>query len=93
MRINEDKIVNMGKEIALKMQGYKGITLNATLDVLQTKISGVILENMKQEDDIDKEAKMIIEQHQKEIKDGSIDHYSLLKKVKDRLVKQKGFVI
>lgn len=93
MRINESKIEYLGKMIASKMQNYKGITLNVTLAVLENKIAGVILENMKQEDEIDKEAKMILEQHQKEIKDGSIDHYSILKKVKERLVKQKGFVI
>ena len=93
MRINESKIEYLGKEIASKMHSYKGITLDVTLEILEKKISGVILENMKQEDEIEKEAKMILEQHQKEIKDGSIDHYSILKKVKDRLVKQKGFVV
>lgn len=93
MRISESKIENMGKDIASKMHSYEGITLDVTLKILETKISGVILGNMKQEDEIEKEAKMILEQHQKEIKDGSIDHYSILKKVKDKLVKQKGFVI
>ncbi len=93
MRINENKITYLGKEIASKMHSYKGITLNTTLGILENKISGVILENMKQEDEIEKEAKMLLEQHQKEIKDGMIDHYSFLKKVKDRLIKQKGFVV
>lgn len=75
------------------MHGYKGITLNVALDVLENKIAGVILENMKLEDEIDKEAKMILDQHQNEIRDGMIDYTSLFRKVKDRLVKQKGFVV
>ncbi|MEW6088656.1 MAG: DUF507 family protein [bacterium] len=93
MRISERKIAYLAKEISSKMYGSKGITLNVSLEVLENKISGVILENMKMEDEIDKEAKMIIEQHQKEIKDGMIDYHSFFKKVKDRLVKQKGFVV
>jgi hypothetical protein len=93
MRINENKIAVLGKEIGAKMHSSKGITFNVTLEVLENKIASVILENMKQEDEIEKEARSILEKHQKEIQDGSLDHYSLLKKVKDRLIKQKGFVI
>lgn len=93
MRISEKKIAQLAKEICVKMHGYKGITLNVALGVLESKIAGVILENMKLEDEIDKEAKMILDQHQKEIRDGMIDYSSLFRKVKDRLVKQKGFVV
>lgn len=93
MRISEKKIAHLAKGICVKMHGYKGITLNVALDVLENKIAGVILENMKLEDEIDKEAKMILDQHQNEIRDGMIDYNSLFRKVKDRLVKQKGFVV
>ena len=56
-------------------------------------IRQVVLDNLASEDQIDADARKLLLEHAKLIKDSSADYRQLLGKVKEKLARERGFVI
>ena len=53
----------------------------------------VVLDNLAAEDKLDEDARKLLLEHAKQIKDVAVDYRQLLGKVKEKLARERGFVI
>ena len=53
----------------------------------------VLLENLQAEERLDAEARQILQEHTKAIKDTAVDYRRLLSLVKGKLARERGFIL
>jgi hypothetical protein len=53
----------------------------------------VVLDNLAAEDKLEEDARTLLLEHAKQIKDVAVDYRQLLGKVKEKLARERGFVI
>jgi hypothetical protein len=87
-------------EIAGRMADavVKRLTTRKVLDIrdepaARAAIQHVVMGNLAAEDSLDAEARKILLDHAKMIKDSAADYRQLLGKVKEKLAKDRGFVL
>jgi hypothetical protein len=56
-------------------------------------IRHVVLENLAAEEQLDAEARKLLMDHAKQIKDSAADYRQLLGKVKEKLARERGFIL
>lgn len=56
-------------------------------------IRQVVLDNLAAEEQLDAEARKLLMDHAKQIKDSAADYRQLLGKVKEKLARERGFVL
>ena len=56
-------------------------------------IRQVVLENLVAEEQVDAEARKLLLDHAKQIKDSAADYRQLLGKVKEKLARDRGFIL
>jgi len=59
----------------------------------QAAIRRIIIENLQAEDRLDADARKLLLEHAKAIKDSSADYRNLLGKVREKLARDRGFVL
>jgi len=59
----------------------------------QAAIRRIIIENLQAEERLDADARKLLLDHAKMIKDSSADYRNLLGKVKEKLARDRGFVL
>lgn len=59
----------------------------------RSAIRSVILENLAAEEQLDAEARKLLLEHAKQIKDSAADYRQLLGKVKEKLARERGFIL
>ena len=87
-------------EIAGRMADavVKRLTTRKVLDIrdepaARAAVQHVVMGNLAAEDALDAEARKILLDHAKMIKDSAADYRQLLGKVKEKLAKDRGFVL
>jgi hypothetical protein len=87
-------------EIAERMAAaiVKRLTVRKVADVkdesaAKAAIRRVVLENLASEDRIDADARKLLLEHAKLIKDSSADYRQLLGKVREKLARERGFIL
>jgi hypothetical protein len=76
----------------------KRLTLRKVVEVkdepaARNVVRHVVLDNLQTEERIDAEARQILLTHAKAIKDSAADYRQLLGKVKEKLARDRGFVL
>ena len=56
-------------------------------------IRQVVLDNLAAEEQLDTEARKLLLEHAKQIKDSAADYRQLLGKVKEKLARERGFIL
>ncbi|MBI4241031.1 MAG: DUF507 family protein [Candidatus Rokubacteria bacterium] len=59
----------------------------------QAAVRKVLLENLQAEERLDTDARQILQEHTKAIKDTAVDYRRLLSLVKGKLARERGFVL
>jgi hypothetical protein len=87
-------------EIAERMAAaiVKRLTVRKVVDVkdeaaAKATVRQVVLDNLASEDQIDADARKLLLEHAKLIKDSSADYRQLLGKVKEKLARERGFIL
>ncbi len=76
----------------------KRLTVRKTAEIkdentARAAIRQVILENLAGEEQLDAEARKLLLDHAKQIKDSAADYRQLLGKVKEKLARERGFIL
>lgn len=59
----------------------------------RTAVRKVLVENLQAEGQLDAEARQILMEHTKEIRDTAVDYARLLSLVKSKLARERGFIL
>jgi hypothetical protein len=88
------------EEIAERMAAavLKRLTFKKYLEVkdesaARAAIRKVVLDNLQAEERLDTDARQLLMEHAKAIKDSSADYRQLLGKVKEKLARERGFIL
>jgi hypothetical protein len=92
MRIKEEKIAYWAKIIAQKIEKSENVVVKDE-ENLEGKIKDTITRNFQLEDEIEEEARRIMQEHAKEIAREGVDYSTFFNRVKRQLMKEKGVVM
>jgi hypothetical protein len=93
LRISKRKIEYLSDKVLKMLQEHPMIHPDPNSDLVVRAIDDAIFENMKQEDDIDREVEALVMQNKNEIRAMEMDLGALRNKIKRELAKKKGFTL
>ena len=93
MRLSKPRVERLAWVVVQGLKSDTGIRLATDEKTLAGLAEQMIMENMRQEEEIDAEARELLLQHAAMIQREGIDQRTAFIKVKAQLAKQKGFVI
>ena len=93
MRMSPHKIKDLAGQIVAMMADHEGIHLNQDETALKVVVGGVILDDLEEEDDIDREVDELIQQHASEIAQDDIDVDVLRRKFRSEIARRRGVVL
>ena len=87
-------------EIAARMADaiVKRLTVRKVVEVkdeaaTRTAVRHVLVDNIAAEEKLDADARQLLLEHAKKIKDSAADYRQLLTKVKEKLARERGFIL
>jgi len=93
MRLTSEQV---GKISVLVMKGLKEkglISFKSDEKTVLEKINGVILKNLRDEDDLDREVEEILKSHSGSIDSQKIDYRKMFSMIKGKLARERGIVL
>lgn len=91
MRINEKEVHRLAEAVVAALQKQPQVRVKADPKVLAERIVGVFLDNLRQEAAIEEEAERMADQLAR--KTAGMDHRRIVMGIKERLAKERGFVL
>ena len=93
MRLTKDLIHNIAAAIATNLESKGLVKYDVATTVIAAKIAEIITDNMLEEDKITKDAEKLLAAHEAEIAKGQMDYRKVLELTKQKLAKERGFVL
>jgi hypothetical protein len=93
MRLSKDLIQHIATTIAVNLE-HKGLAkYDAGAAAIAALISEVITRNMQEEDKLNKDTEKLLAAHEAEIAKGQLDYRKVFELTKQKLAKERGFVL
>lgn len=93
MRMAPGKVKDLAASIVGMMLDHDGIHLNEGETALRVIVGSVILDDLQEEDDIDREADDLIRQHAADIDAEDLDVETLRRKFRSEIARRRGVVL
>ena len=93
MRLSPQKIEHLTNEIFEALAGNQEVTLEQGRDAVVTLMRKVIMEDLAAEDEIETEARRLLEEHMDEIQRKGASYEKLLRKAKQKLAQERKMVL
>jgi hypothetical protein len=93
MRLRTDQIEKLSLGILKHLKGKKLIQIKAGEEIVLKKIKDVITQNLEEEDELEAQAKNLLDQYRQQIQSGSLNERDLYLKIKKELARKKKFVL
>jgi hypothetical protein len=93
VRLKAEKVEYLSKKIAASLKGLKRLELVANLDQVEGTVRRIFLEDLRREDDLEKEAEGILKNYQQRIHMQNLSYNTLLTKTKQELAKKKKIIL
>lgn len=93
MRLSRELIRYIAYAIAANLETKGLVAYNGPKSAVADKIAGVITKNMLEEDGLNKDVEKILAAHEAEIAKGHMDYRKVFELTKQKLAKERGFVL
>ncbi len=93
MRMSQEKVKDLAAQIVKMLDEHPGVTLQEREEALRVAVGSVILDDLEEEDDIDREVDALLNEHAREIDSQSMDHETLRRKFRDEIARRRGFTL
>lgn len=93
MRMSPEKVKDLAASIVAMMRDHPGVSLQEEETALRVVVGGVILDDLEEEDDIDREVDALIRQHAGDIDRGDLDIEVLRRKFRSEIARRRGVVL
>jgi hypothetical protein len=93
MRIRPDKVHDLARQIVAMMVDHPDVHLESPPDAVRVAVGSVILDDLKEEEDIDREVDALMTQHARQMEQADMDAYDMRLKFKQQIAKQRGFIL
>ena len=93
MRMSPEKVKDLAARVVEMLAANEKVHLNEDETALRVVVGGVILDDLEEEDDIDREVDELLRQHAAEIDQGDIDVDLLRKKFRTEIARRRGVIL
>lgn len=92
MKLKPEQITKLARIIYDHLTQEKLIEIRSSEKSILEKIESVLLTDAKKEDEIENEAKKMMEQFRPQVESGEIDYQKMYAMIKKQLIKDKNFI-
>lgn len=92
MKLKPAQIKKLARLILDKLEQQNLINIRTTRDQITQKIESILLADVQMEDEIEKEARAMMEKYRAQVQSGEIDYQKMYGMVKKELMKKKKFI-
>jgi len=93
MRMSQEKVRDLAHQIALLLRDDPKVELLVAENAIRVAVGSAILDDLEEEDDIDREVDEILRQHAREIEKDDMDLHQLRLKFKQEIARRRGFIL
>jgi len=93
MKLKPDQITKLSRIVYDHLTQEKLIQIRSSEAKILENIKGVFLADVKKEDEIETEAKKMMEKFRPQVESGEIDYQKMYTMVKKQLMKDKKFIL
>ena len=93
MRLSEDRVHFIAQQIAKEVLDSGLVSFGGSRIVLEAEISKVILEDLRVEDEIDKEVVDMISKMKRNIPPGSAEWSAIYAQKKEEIARRKNYIV
>ncbi|MED5580266.1 MAG: DUF507 family protein [Nitrospinota bacterium] len=93
MRLRKEMIERISDRIVMRLLGKDLISPDLKIDVLKTRMSNVIEEDLLVEDRLNEEVKEILYDFQNEMDEGKVDYSRMFSMVKTRIARERNLIL
>lgn len=83
----------MADAVVKRLTGRKVVEVRGDESTVKAAIRHVVVDNLVAEEKLDADARKLLLDHAKMIKDSAADYRALLGKVKEKLARERGFIL
>ncbi len=92
MKITDAQIKKLSLRIYSKLEESHMIEVHTSSEKILNKIELIIFQDAQTEDNIEKEARALLDKFRPQIEAGQIDSHAMFVKIKNQLMKDKKFI-
>ncbi len=93
MRLSKELIKHVADAITASLESKGMVKYDAPRDTIAAKLSDIITANMLEEDKLNKDVEKLLSAHEAEIAKGQMDYRKVFELTKQKLAKERGFVL
>jgi hypothetical protein len=93
MKLTKEQVEKLSAFILKRLEEKDLLVLKTTPEKLLEKINDTILENLRQEDDLDREVEEILKAHSGAVDSSRVDYRKMFNMVKGKLARERGIVL
>ena len=93
MRLRPEKIERLAELVYDSLKEHKELKLNGERETILFAIRGVITEDMEAEEEIEAEARKILDDHEDDMRRMGVSLDQMLRKTKQKLARDRGMVL
>ena len=93
MRLSKDLIQHLADSIAANLDSKGTVKYSVPRSAIAAKIAEVITANMLEEERLNKDVEKLLSAHEAEIAKGQMDYRKVFDMTKQKLAKDRGFVL
>ncbi len=92
MKLKDSQIKKLALKVYSKLEENHLIEVTSSTEKILQRIEALILADAKKEDDIEKQARALLDKFRPQIEAGQIDAHEMYVKIKNQLMKDQKFV-
>lgn len=93
MKLTTEQVEKLSRRILETLKEKGIVVLKADEHKILERISGVMMANLRAEDDLDREVERMLEAHSAEINSGKVDYKRMFNMIKAKLAKERGLTL
>jgi len=93
MKLTSEQVEKLSAFILKRLEEKDLVVLKTTREKLLDRMNGIILENLRQEDDLDREVEEILKAHSGAVDSTRVDYRKMFNMVKGKLARERGIVL
>jgi hypothetical protein len=93
MRLTKELILHISSAIANNLEAKEMVRYEILKTAITENINDVITKNMLEEDKLNKDVEKLLSVHEAEIAKGNMDYRKVFELTKQKLAKDRGFVL
>ncbi len=93
MRLSKELIQHLADQITLNLESKGLAKYDVARSAIASRVAEVITRNMQEEDKLNKDVEKLLSAHEAEISKGQMDYRKVFELTKQKLAKERGFVL